>query len=147
VIYLSAIPATRVDANGTTWRIRSLIAMGHDCTRIATALAVAPITVRRLAGGRCQSVTPEFAALACQLWNSWWDKTPPERTPAERKAAARARRLAETHDWPAAAGLDEDELDQPGYQPYCHYRPAIGTGTAPDFHPARTSDFPSRETA
>jgi anti-sigma regulatory factor (Ser/Thr protein kinase) len=35
---LSAISAsTRLDAGGTTWRLRSLIAMGHDSTRIARA--------------------------------------------------------------------------------------------------------------
>ncbi len=144
---LSTIRDTRTDANGTAWRIRSLIAMGHDCTRIAAALNVAPITIRRLVRGTSRSVTPEFEALARQLWNAWWDKTPPARNAIERRAAAQARRQAERNDWPAAAGLDEDELDLPGYRPYSRYRPATGTGTAPDFHPTQTEPRTTREIA
>jgi hypothetical protein len=124
---------SRMDANGTAWRMRSLIAMGHDATRIARALDVAPGLTRRLIRGDGQTVTEAFHLLACQLWDAWWDKTPPERTAAERRAASRARGSAKRHDWPAAAGLDEDLLDAAGYQPSCHYRPATGTGIAPDF--------------
>ena len=29
-------------------------------------------------------------------------------------------------------GLDDDELDQPGYQPYCSWHAASGTGVASD---------------
>lgn len=123
----------RMDANGTAWRMRSLVAMGHDATRIARALGAAPHAVQRLIRGDCQTVTVSFHLLACRLWNAWWDKTPPERTAAERRAAARARQQAERHDWPAAAGLDEDMLDKPGYRPWCRYRHAIGTGVAADF--------------
>ena len=46
-------------------------------------------------------------------------------------------RQAESNDWPAAAGLDEDELDLPGYRPWCRYRPATGHGHRADFPPAR----------
>ena len=133
-------PSTRLDAGGTTWRLRSLIAMGHDSTRIARALDVRPETIRKLVRGDTATVSPEFRNLACQLWNAWWDKLPPDTTPGERHAASAARRRAERHGWPAAAGLDEDELDQPGYRPFCGYRPAIGTGIAPDFRPASSPE-------
>ena len=72
---------------------------------------------------------------------------PARRTPAQRRAAARALRQAERHDWPAAAGLDEDLLDEPGYRPWCRYRPATGTGTAPDFPPARPRPLDTKEIA
>lgn len=137
----------RMDANGTAWRMRSLIAMGHDATRIALALAVAPDAVRRLIRGDCQTVTVTFHLLACRLWDTWWDKTPPERTVAERRAAARARDQAKSHDWPAAAGLDEDALDRPGYRPWCRYRPATGTGIATDFDPCNTRSSIAKEIA
>jgi hypothetical protein len=129
-------PATttaRTDANGTMWRLRSLVAMGHDCARIARALHVHPGLVRRVVRGQARTVARGFRAACCQLWEAWWDKTPPDRTAAERRAAARALGLAESSDWPAAAGLDEDELDLPGYRPWCRYRPAAGTGIAADF--------------
>jgi hypothetical protein len=36
--------------------------------------------------------------------------------------------------WCPPLGLDEDELDEPGYRPYSRYRAAAGTGTAGEFH-------------
>jgi hypothetical protein len=139
--------AVRTDATGTMWRLRSLVAMGHDCARIARALGVPPGLVRRIVRGQARTVTRGLRAASCQLWDAWWDKTPPRRTPAERRAAARALRQATRHDWPAAAGLDEDLLDEPGYRPWCRYRPATGTGTAPDFPPARPRPLHTRQIA
>jgi hypothetical protein len=121
--------------------------MGHDCARIARALHASPGLVRRVVRGQARTVTRGFRASTCQLWDAWWDKTPPRRTPAERRAAARALRQAASSDWPAAAGLDEDLLDEPGYQPWCRYRPATGTGTAPDFPPARPGPLATKEIA
>jgi hypothetical protein len=145
---LAAVTAmARTDANGTMWRLRSLVAMGHDCARIARALHVDPGLVPRVVRGQARTVTREFRDACCQLWDAWWDKTPPRRTPAQRRAATRALRQAKTHDWPAAAGLDEDQLDEPGYRPWCRYRPATGTGTAPDFPPARPRPLDTKEIA
>jgi hypothetical protein len=143
-------PATataRTDATGTMWRLRSLVAMGHDGARIARALHIHPSYVRWVVRGQARTVTHEFSAACCQLWDAWWDKTPPQRTPAERRAASRARHQAARHDWPAGAGLDEDLLDEPGYRPWCRYRPATGTGTAPDFPTARPRPLHTREIA
>jgi hypothetical protein len=139
--------AARTDATGTMWRLRSLVAMGHDSARIARALGVPPALVRWVVRGQARTVTCQFQAAACQLWDAWWDKSPPRRTPAGRRAAARALRRAACHDWPAAAGLDEDLLDEPGYRPWCRYRPATGTGTAPDFPPARPRPLHTKEIA
>ena len=137
----------RMDANGTAWRMRSLVAMGHDATRIARALNVTPDTIRRLIRGDTKTIAIAFHQLACQLWDAWWDKTPPERTTVERRAATKARNRAELHDWPAAAGLDEDLLDHCGYKPWCHYHPATGTGLAPDFHPNQATQPKTRRIA
>jgi hypothetical protein len=145
---LAPVSATaRIGANGTMWRLRSLVAMGHDCARIARTLHVSPGLVRRIVGGQARTVTCGFQTRVCQLQDAWWDKTPPRDTPAERRAAARALRQASRHDWPAAAGLDEDQLDEPGYRPWCRYRPATGTGTAPDFPPARPRSLETKEIA
>ena len=138
--------AARTDATGTVWRLRSLAAMGHDSARIARALGVPPALVRRVVRGQARTITCGFQAAACQLWDAWWDKRPPERTWTQRRAASAARRQAERHGWPAAAALDEDELDQPGYRPFSRYRPATGTGIAGDFQPAATPQT-SREIA
>jgi hypothetical protein len=129
------------------WRLRSLVAMGHDCARIARALHVRPALVRRVVRGQARTVTCQFRAATCQLWDAWWDKAPAARTPAGRRAASYALRHAKSNDWPAAAGLDEDLLDEPGYRPWCRYRPATGTGTAPDFPPARPCPLTTKEIA
>ena len=106
-----------------------------------------PDTVRRVVRGHVRTVTGRFQAEVCQLWDAWWDKAPPARTPAQRRAAARALGQAACHDWPVAAGLEEDLLDEPGYRPRCRYWPATGTGTAPDFPPARPRPLDTKEIA
>jgi hypothetical protein len=138
----------RVDAGGTAWRLRALLAMGHDCARIARALATPPHLVRRVVNGNALTVTAGIRAAVIRLLDAWWDKTPPAGTPAQRRAAAQARRSAERNDWPAAAGLDEDDVDMPGYRPWCHYRPATGTGVAADYPLSRPRPRPhSKEIA
>src|SRR5438067_5577002 len=95
---LAPLPATaRTDANGTMWRLRSLVAMGHDCARIARALHVHSELVRRVVRGQARTVTCGFRGAVCQLWEALWDKTPPRRTLAQRRAAARALCQAESN--------------------------------------------------
>jgi hypothetical protein len=133
------------------WRLRSLAAMGHDTARLARALGISPRTASRLLAGRTATVTPELARRTRVLWDAWWDKTPPANTPARRRAAAAARRAAARNGWCQPLALDEDELDRPGYRPYSRWRPAAGTGTAPDpgdipglaARPAATSGTPA----
>jgi hypothetical protein len=133
-----------VDANGTAWRMRSLVAMGHSATRIAGALGIRVESVQKLLRGDAALIGTDLQRLASQLWDAWWDKRPPESTAAERRASAAARRRAETNNWCAPVGLDEDQLDEPGYRPYCRYRPASGNGVAADFQPVND---PPNETA
>ena len=38
-------------------------------------------------------------------------------------------------DWCAGAALDDDWLDIPGYQPGYGWKPATGTGVAPEIRP------------
>lgn len=120
------------------WRLRSLVAMGHDATRIGRALSVSPRTARRIIHGDVAMVSPALRNLARSLWEAWWDKRPPENTPAQRRAAAAARHMAAQRRWCQPLALDEDRLDEPGYRPYSIWRPAVGTGVAPDF-PAAAS--------
>jgi len=124
-----------VDAGGTMWRLRSLVAMGHDARRIADALRVRPDVTQAILRGEAETVSSALRDLACQLWDAWWDKRPPERTRAERARARAARRRAELAGWCTPLGLDEDQLDEPGYRPYARYRAATGTGTAGEFRP------------
>ena len=105
--------------------------MGHGSARIARALGASEDTIQRLVRGDARTVSPQLRDAAADLYDAWWDKRAPERTRAERAAAARARRRAAAGNWCAAA-LNDHQLDTPGYRPRAGYRPATGTGVAPD---------------
>jgi hypothetical protein len=126
----TASSAPRVPANGPMWRLRSLIAMGHPTGRITTALAASAHVIEPLIRGDRATITPALAGDIARLFEAWWDKHPPRNTPAEKAAACKALQRAAAHDWPCPAGLDDDELDQPGYTPAASWRYAHGTGTA-----------------
>ncbi|HEV3295840.1 MAG TPA: hypothetical protein VG123_43250 [Streptosporangiaceae bacterium] len=128
----SAMPHDRVDAGGTRLRLRALHVMGHSSARIARAVGVDPTTIRDLVCGDTTTVIPQLRDAITAVYDAWWDKRAPARTPAERRAATAARKRAITGNWCAAAALDDDLLDTPGYQPPWGWKPATGTGTAPD---------------
>jgi hypothetical protein len=115
---------------GTMWRLRALVAMGHSCSRMAAATGVPPATLRRTVRGDAATISPQLRQVVIALFDTWWDKTPPRRTRQDKLAADSALRRAARHGWPCPAGLDEDQLDQPGYQPHCGWLPATGTGIA-----------------
>jgi hypothetical protein len=129
------VPRARLDAGGTRLRLRALHVMGHGSARIARALGVREMTIRRLTRGDASSVSPQLRDAVTDLYDAWWDKRAPERTRAERAAATLARRRAIAGNWCAPAALDDDRLDIPGYRPRSRWRPATGTGVAPDIHP------------
>ena len=128
-------PHARLDAGGTRLRLRALHVMGHGSARIARALGIRELTVQRLVTGDATTISPHLRDAITDLYDEWWDKRAPERTRAERTAAARARRRAQVCNWCAAAALDDDLLDVPGYRPRSRWRPATGNGTAPDIRP------------
>ena len=131
-----ALPRARLDATGTRLRLRALHVMGHGSARIARAAGVHPVTIRTLVRGEARTVSAQLRDAIAGLYDAWWDKRAPGRTRFERAAATAARNRAMAGDWCAAAALDDDWLDIPGYQPEYGWKPATGTGTAPDIHPS-----------
>ena len=129
----------RLDVGGTRLRLRALHVMGHGSARIARALGVREATIRAIVRGDAATVNPKLRDAVTDLYDAWWDKRAPERTRAERAAAARARRRASAGNWCAGAGLDDDQLDTPGYRPTSGWKHATGTGTAPDIFPRERS--------
>jgi hypothetical protein len=119
-----------VDANGTTLRVRALHVMGHGSARIACAIGAPEAVIQRIARGDAKTVTAALRDQITSVYDRWWDKRAPGHTKTQRTAAGRARRRAQAAGWCAPAALDDDLLDQPGYQPPCGWRPATGTGTA-----------------
>ena len=109
--------------------------MGHGSVRIARATGVSPKTIRKLVRGDARTVSPRLRDAIEELYDAWWDKRAPARTRFERGTAAAARKRAIAGNWCAPAALDDDQLDTPGYQPPYGWKPATGTGTAPDIRP------------
>lgn len=126
----------RVDAGGTRLRLRALAVMGHGSARIARAAGASEQAIQKLARGDTKTVSPRLRDAVTAVYDAWWDKRPPERTRAERATASAARRRAIRGNWCAGAGLDDDELDIPGYRPACGWHAARGTGIAGDIAPA-----------
>jgi len=122
----------RLDAGGTRLRLRALHVMGHGSARISRALGVREETIQRLVRSDARTISPPLRDAIADLYDARWDKRAPERTCAERAAAARARRRAIAGNWCAGAALDDDQLDTPGYRSRTGYRPATGTSIAPD---------------
>jgi hypothetical protein len=127
------IRSDQASPGGVMWRLRARVAIGHTCSRMAAATGIPPATLRRIVRGEALTVSPELQQMVTALFDAWWDKTPPRQTRREELAADNALKRAALNDWPCPAGLDEDELDRPGYQPHCGWRYARGTGVAEDY--------------
>ena len=124
----------RLDAGGSRLRLRALHVMGHSSARIARALGTNATTIRMVVGGDATTISPELRDAITTIYGTWWDKRAPGRTRFERAAATMARRRAIAGNWCAGAGLDDDLLDVPGYQPEHGWKPATGTGIAADIY-------------
>jgi plasmid maintenance system antidote protein VapI len=149
-VHSTAIERARADADGTRLRLRALHVMGHGSARIARALGVRETTIRHLVRGDAPTVSTKLRDQVTSLYDTWWDKRAPERDRAERAAATAARRRAIAGNWCAGAGLDDDQLDTPGYKPAARWMPAAGTGIAPDISPPaphRTTKRPGSQAA
>jgi transcriptional regulator with XRE-family HTH domain len=126
----AALTRVRVDAGGTRLRLRALHVMGHGPARLARATGASEKTIRAVTDGQAQTVSARLRDAVIAIYDRWWDKRAPERTPSDRAAASLARRRAIRGNWCAGAALDDDQLDTPGYKPAYGWRPASGTGTA-----------------
>jgi hypothetical protein len=93
------------------------------------------MTIREIVRGDARTVSPRLRDKVADLYDAWWDKRAPARTRFERAAATAARKRAIAGNWCAPAALDDDLLDIPGYRPRQCWKPATGTGVAPDVRP------------
>jgi hypothetical protein len=130
------IRSAQPSPGGTMWRLRALVAMGHSCSHMAVATGIPPATLRRIVRGDALTISPALRQAVTALFDAWWDKAPPRQTRQEKLAARNALKRAALNGWPCPAGLDEDELDRPGYRPSHRWLPATGTGTAEQPAPA-----------
>lgn len=138
--------STRWDATGTRRRLQALTALGHPAAGLARSLGVSPETLWGIGRGTSSTVAPDLHVAVRDLYDQMWDLRPPERTGAERRAATAARARAARSGWPTPMGLDDEQIDNPGYRPRTRWRPATGAGIAesplPDAPAARACREP-----
>jgi hypothetical protein len=122
------------NANGSVWRLRSLVAMGHSGRRIARALGMREDRVRRLLNGQTKEIDRRTLSLVHYLFEAWWDKRPPARNRNEKASITIAYQMAARNRWPTPANLDEPELDRdPEYRPKPGWKHGAGVGVADDY--------------
>ena len=126
-----AITPVPASVPGARLRLRALVAIGHGPRRIAAALEATSVhAVQRILTGATTVLSDHQLTQIRDLYEAWWDLAPPERTRSERVTATAARTRARNAGWCTGMGLDDDWLDEPGYQPHCAWRRATGTGVA-----------------
>ncbi len=139
--------AARTDANGTMWRLRSLVAMGHDCARIARALHVPPELVRRVVRGQARTVTCGFRAAAASSGTPGGTRPHPSAPrPSGAPPPARCARPRPATGPPPRAWTRTSSTS-PATGPGAGTGPPPGRDTAPDFPPARPRPLNTREIA
>jgi hypothetical protein len=77
-----SLPRSRPDAGGTRLRLRALHVMGHSSARIARAVGAHPRTIRKLVRGDTTIISPQLRDAITTVYDAWWDKRAPARTPA-----------------------------------------------------------------
>jgi hypothetical protein len=124
----------RSPADGTRLRLQALATMGHSPTRVARAIGANPAYVREITAGRVPEVPREVRHGVEAAFTAWWDKTPPDAGSDAQRAATAVRHRAERAGWLPGAGLDADQMDEPGYRPrrQREWHEPEGTGTAPE---------------
>jgi hypothetical protein len=123
--------AVRRDAAGTRRRLRALTAVGYSSVSLAAATGTTPGIIRDLVSGHVSTVSAALHTAVAALYDEIWDQPPPASTGAQRRAIAAARQRAARNGWPPPMGLDDDQIDDPGYRPRTRWRPAAGTCAAP----------------
>jgi len=106
---------------------------GHGLTRIARAVGVNPRP-----SASSSAATPAPSARAARRHRRTLRRVvghAPPAAPAWSGPRPPAGTRAIAGSWRAAAALDDDLLDTPDYRPPQGWKPATGTGTAPDIRP------------
>lgn len=103
--------ATRVPGIGTRRRLQALAALGWCRGQLATRVDLDPGNLAKTL--RSPTVTASTARAARRLYDELWDTPPPQTTPGEARAAARARGHARRHGWAPPLAWDDDTIDDP----------------------------------
>src|SRR5260370_13896287 len=75
-----ALPHARLDATGTRLRLRALHVMGHGSARIARAVGVHPVTIRKLVRRDARTVSAQLRNAIADVYDACADHRAPRLT-------------------------------------------------------------------
>lgn len=125
----STPPMGHVPAIGTIRRLRALQALGWSITKLATLLGRRDRSLRNTL--TLAEVHVDTHRAVVELYESMWDRRPPEDTADQRRQVARARNYAVRNGWAPPAAWDEDGphgIDNPDATPACPTDPCDDAG-------------------
>lgn len=113
---LAPTGAVRVSAVGTRRRLQGLVALGWSQRRIAARLGIPANNLPRWLRGDAL-VSAAVAEQVRVLFDELCWSLPPTGTPAEKRAASRAKRIAAQYGWAPPLAWDDDSIDDPAAIP------------------------------
>ena len=120
-------PSTPVGPTGTHRRLQALAAIGWPQAQLAARLGWTPTNFSRML--RHLHVAARTALLVQDLYATLWDQDPLQHG-VTKQAYVRARNAAAAAGWPPPAAWDDDELDDPTYDPAAHGLPRMDRAEA-----------------
>ena len=114
-VELDLADGARVDATGTTRRIRALVALGWSQSKLAALLDITRSNFH-LASGTHPTVLASTARRVAEVYDELSMTLPPQESGHDRAAAVRARAYAKRRGWLPPLALDDDRLDDPTYK-------------------------------
>lgn len=115
-VQLELADGAKVDATGTTRRIRALVALGWSQSKLAARLGIQRSNFHLGSGTRPQVRTITAKAVA-ELYDELSMTIPPAETHRDKISVTRARRYAKDRGWLPPLALDDELLDDPTYKP------------------------------
>lgn len=115
-VTLDLADGAKVDATGTTRRIRALVALGWSQSRLAERLGIQRSNFD-LATGTLSHVLAGTARAVESLYDDLSMTLPPAATHREKISVSRARGYAKDRGWLPPLALDDERLDDPTYEP------------------------------
>lgn len=119
-LQLDLADGARVPAHGSVLRVRALVALGWSQSKLAARLGIDRGNFH-LTG--TMYTTARTATAVRTLYAELSMTRPPETNQRERIAASRSRNYAANLGWLPPLALDDDRLDDPGYEPWFDYDP------------------------
>jgi transcriptional regulator with XRE-family HTH domain len=114
-VQLDIAGGRHVDATGTRRRLQALMTVGR--TGAELMVAIGDVRTRFAALLAQEVVTAQKARTVRDLYERWWNVTPPTDTREQRINVSKARNFAARHGFAPPMAWDDDTIDDPSAEP------------------------------